>query len=172
MKWVVAGIAASLLANPASAEVVSASTNGFVIRHSVSLSVAPGAAFSAIGQVARWWDPAHTYGGNAANLSLPLAPGACFCERLPGGGIEHLRVSYIEPGKQLVMTGALGPLLYEAIAGVMDWKVDPAPDGSRVTVTYKAAGFAAGGADKLAPLVDQVLGSQVQRYAAFAGVRR
>ena len=33
---------------------------------------------------------------------------------------------------------------------------------------YKAAGFASGGADKLAPLVDGVLAEQMQRFAAFA----
>ena len=50
----------------------------------------------------------------AANLSLDAAPGGCFCERLPnGGGVEHMRVTYVEPGKRIVLTGSLGPLLYK-----------------------------------------------------------
>ena len=49
--------------------------------------------------------------GNSANLSLALTPGGCFCERFPkGGGIEHMRVTYVDPGKRVVLTGALGPL--------------------------------------------------------------
>jgi hypothetical protein len=33
---------------------------------------------------------------------------------------------------------------------------------------YRASGFAQGNADKLAPLVDEVLTEQLRRYAAFA----
>ena len=31
-----------------------------------------------------------------------------------------MRVTYVDPGKRIVLTGSLGPLLYEATAGVMD----------------------------------------------------
>ena len=55
---------------------------------------------------------------------MSLSPGGCFCERLPnGGGIEHMRVAFVDPGKRLVLTGSLGPLLYQATAGVMDVQV-------------------------------------------------
>ena len=50
----------------------------------------------------------------------------------------------------------------------MDVKVERIAGGSRVTLDYKAAGFANGGAEKLAPLVDQVLGDQFARYRKFA----
>jgi hypothetical protein len=144
---------------PAAAEVVSASPNGFEVRETVQLVVPPGAAYTAFGSIGDWWDPAHTYSGDAANLSLNLVPGGCFCERLPksGGGIEHLRVTYVEPGKHIVFSGALGPLLYKPVAG-----------GSQLILDYKAAGFAHGGADKLAAAVDQVLASQLKRFRAYA----
>jgi hypothetical protein len=104
-------------------------------------------------------------------MSLALSPGGCFCERLPnGGGIEHMRVSYIDPGKRIVLTGSLGPLLYEATAGVMDLQFERSAGGSKVTLDYKVAGFANGGAEKLAPLVDSVLGEQFKRYREY--VRR
>jgi hypothetical protein len=36
---------------------------------------------------------------------------------------------------------------------------------------YKAAGFAEGGADKLAPIVDGVLADQMRRYRQYARSR-
>jgi hypothetical protein len=134
--------------------------------------VPPAAAFDAFRNIGAWWDPEHTYSGDSANLSLALVPGGCFCELLPkGGGIEHMRVTYIEPGKHVVLTGALGPLLYEAVTGVMDVQVKTIAGGAQLTLDYKAAGFAKGGADKLAPAVDSVLAGQMKRYRAYATSR-
>jgi hypothetical protein len=164
-------IALSLLASPAAAEVVSAGPNGFHVRQSVQIVVPTDAAYSGFGRVAAWWNKDHTYSGDSANLSMALSPGGCFCERLPnGGGIEHLRVSYLDPGKRIVLTGSLGPLLYEATAGVMDMKFERTGGGSRITMDYKVGGFANGGADKMAPLVDSVLADQFKRYREY--VRR
>ena len=164
-------IVLSMLASPAAAEVVSAGPNGFHVRHSVQMVVPTDKAFSGFGQVATWWNKDHTYSGDSTNMSLALSPGGCFCERLPnGGGIEHMRVAYIDPGKRVVLTGSLGPLLYEATAGVMDLQFERSGGGSKVTMDYKVGGFANGGAEKLAPLVDGVLGEQFKRYREY--VRR
>ena len=167
-------IALGLLAAsaPAAAEVVGASANGFEVRQVVPLVIKPEVAFQAFASLPAWWDPQHTYSGKAENLSLTLAPGGCFCERFPkGGGIEHMRVTYVDPGKRIVLTGALGPLLYEATAGVLDVQVKSTAGGSQLTLDYKAAGFANGGADKLAPIVDQVLAEQLRRYRRYATAR-
>jgi hypothetical protein len=166
-------LVAICISSPAAAEVVSASSNGFEVRETVALVVPPDAAYAAFSNIADWWDPEHTYSGDAANLSLNLVPGGCFCERLPksSGGIEHLRVTYVEPGKQIVLTGALGPMLYEAVAGVMVVEVKRVAGGSQVTIDYKAAGFARAGAEKLAPAVDTVLGGQLKRFRAYATAR-
>ena len=168
MKWPFALVA---LATPAiaPAEVVSASPHGFEIRHIVQTVTPQPAAFDAFAQLPQWWGKDHTYSGDSANLSLSLNPGGCFCERLPdGGGVEHMRVAYVVPGERLVMTGSLGPLLYEATAGVMDVRVERIAGGSRLILNYRVAGFANGGADKLAPLVDRVLGEQMARFRKFA----
>ncbi len=168
MKW---ALALMMLAAPAAAgaEVVSAGPHGFEIRHAVQVVIPEGAAFDAFAQLPAWWNKEHTYSGDSANLSLSLAPGGCFCERLPaGGGIEHMRVTYVVPGEQVVMTGSLGPLLYQATTGVMEVKVSRIAGGSRLTLDYRVAGFASGGAEKLAPLVDQVIGDQMARYRKFA----
>ncbi len=154
---------------PAEAEVVSADAHAFEIRHTANLVVPQAAAFAAIGQVQNWWSKDHTYSGNAANLSLEMRPGGCFCEQLDdGGGIEHLRVSYVQPGERVVLTGALGPLLFQAVSGVMDIKVERIAGGSKISMTYSAAGFAKGNGAELAPAVDQVLGEQMKRLRAYA----
>ena len=161
--------AALFAATPAAAEVVSANATGFEVRHSVNLVIPQAKAFSAFSDIQNWWSKDHTYSGNAANLSLQLRPGGCFCERLDnGGGIEHLRVIYVQPGERAVLTGALGPLLYEAAVGVLDVKVERIAGGSRITMDYRAAGFAKGGAAELAPIVDKVLGDQMKRLRVYA----
>jgi hypothetical protein len=162
-----------IAATPASAELVSASSNGFEVRETVPLVVPPDVAFKAFGDLPAWWDPEHTYSGSSANLRLELVPGGCFCERIPktGGGVEHMHVAFVDPGKQIVMTGPLGPLLYEATIGVMDVKVETIAGGSQLTLDYKVAGFANGGADKLAPAVDSVLAEQLKRFRTYATAR-
>jgi hypothetical protein len=160
---------ALLLSSPATAEVLSASDHGFEVQQVVNLVIPQPKAFAAFGQVGQWWSKDHTYSGDPARMSLQMRSGGCFCEALDGGGgVEHLHVSYVQPGERIVMTGSLGPLLYEATAGVMDVKVERIAGGSRVTMNYRAAGFAKGGAEKLAPLVDQVLGEQMKRFRVYA----
>jgi len=166
-------VACLVSATPGAAEVVSASPNGFEVRHTVNLVAKPEVTFSAFANVGAWWNAEHTYSGEAKNLSLDLRPGGCFCERIPkgGGGVEHLRVAYVDPGKRVVLTGPLGPLLYEAVTGVMDVQVKSTAAGSQLTLDYRASGFANGGAERLAPIVDQVLAEQMKRLRAFATSR-
>lgn len=159
---------AGVVATPAAAEVVSADAHGFEIRHTANLVVPQPAAFAAIGQVQNWWSKDHTYSGNAANLSLEMRPGGCFCERFDGGGIEHLRVTYVQPGQRITLTGALGPLLFQAVSGVMDIQVERIAGGSRIVMNYRAAGFVRGNGAALAPAVDQVLGAQMKRLRTYA----
>ena len=158
-----------LAAAPASAEVISASPTGFEVQEVVNLVVPQPSAYAAFGQVGQWWNKEHTYSGDSARLSLQLRPGGCFCEPLEGGGgVEHMRVTYLKPGEQIVLTGSLGPLLYQATAGVMDVRFERIAGGTRVTLNYRAAGFAKGDGDKMAPLVDQVLADQMKRYRTYA----
>ena len=163
---------ASLLAlsTPAAAEVVSSGPHGFEVRETITLVVPVAQAYAAFGRLNAWWSDTHTYSGKAANMRLALTPGGCFCESIPegGGGVEHMRVSVVQPGERIVMTGALGPLLYEAAPGVMDVKFERTAGGSKVTMNYRAAGFANGNGDKMAPLVNSVLADQMKRFRTFA----
>ena len=173
MKYLVAMIMTIELASaPAAAEVVSADPHGFEVREKVNLVVKPEVAFAAFGNLPAWWDPQHTYSGKSENLSLNLTPGGCFCERLDGGGIEHMRVVYVDlPGQHVVFTGGLGPLLYEAVSGVMDVQVKRVAGGAQLILDYRVAGFANGNAEKLAPAVDGVLADQMKRFRAYATTR-
>ena len=160
---------ALLLVTPASATVLNAGEHGFEVENSVNLVVPQPEAFASFGQVGQWWNKEHTYSGDGKRMSLQMRPGGCFCEPLEnGGGIEHMRVTYVQPGERVVLTGSLGPLLYEATTGVMDVKFERIAGGSRVTMNYRAAGFANGGAETKAALVDQVLADQLKRYRAYA----
>jgi uncharacterized protein YndB with AHSA1/START domain len=168
MKWIVV-LGLVVAGSAAKAEVVSAGPNGFHLRQSVQMVVPQQAAYAAFGEVRNWWNPEHTYSGKSANLGMTLVSGGCLCERLDnGGGIEHMRVTFIDPGKRIVLTGSLGPLLYEATTGVMDMTFERIAGGSKVTMDYKVSGFAEGGAEKLAPLVDAVLADQFKRYREYA----
>lgn len=158
-----------VMASPAGAEVLNAGEHGLEVQNSVNLVIPQPDAFAAFGQINQWWSKEHTYSGDAGRMSLQLRAGGCWCETLEnGGGIEHMRVTYVQPGERIVLTGSLGPLLYEATTAVMDVKVERIAGGSRVTMNYKAAGFAKGGAAGMAPLIDQVLGEQMKRFRIFA----
>jgi uncharacterized protein YndB with AHSA1/START domain len=156
------------LAAPSAATVKSKTPGSLVIEHRAISPLPPERVFANIGQVARWWNPEHSYSGKAENLSLQLRAGGCFCETLPNnGGVEHMRVSYVDPGKRVLLTGALGPLLYQAVSGVMDIQLKPLGTRTEISLSYKAAGFADANADQLAAPVDRVLGEQIARLAAL-----
>ncbi len=167
---ILTGLVALIGAGTAQAEVVHADPHGFEVRQQVQLVVPANEAMAAFAKVPGWWSKDHTYSGDAANLSLDTRPGGCFCERFPktGGGIEHLRVTYVKPGEEIVMSGALGPLLGEAVTGVMWVSVERIAGGSQLTLDYRAAGFANGGGDKFARLVDAMLADQMARFRTFA----
>ncbi len=156
-------------ASPAAAEVLSSGPNGFEVQETVNLVVPQASAYAAFGQLGQWWNKEHTYSGDAARMSLQLRPGGCLCEPLEGGGgIEHLRVTYLKPGEEIVLTGSLGPLLYQATVGVMDVKFERIAGGTKVTMNYRAAGFVKNDGVKTAALVDQVLAEQMRRYRTYA----
>lgn len=142
---------------------------GFVVKFEVNVNAPPVKVYDAlVGQVGSWWDPAHTYSGDAKNLSIEARPGGCFCEKLPNGGaIEHLRVIYVAPREVLRLSGALGPLQASGVAGSMTWKLTGESDNTRVQVSYSVGGFIEGGFDKVAPGVESVLREQFDRLKLF-----
>ncbi|MGH8177415.1 MAG: SRPBCC family protein [Steroidobacter sp.] len=151
------------------AEIVSAGPAGFSIRHVVDApNVAAPVVWAALSDVAKWWDPEHTYSGDAGNLTLDPAVRGCFCEKLGlYAGIEHGSVVYSQPAKTLRLNGALGPLQEFGVNGSMTWQIEPAAGGSRITLTYNAGGYADRPLSEWATIVDEVLGGQLQRLGRF-----
>jgi len=161
-------ILVSALAAPAPAEVKSAAPNGFEVASIVTIAAPADRVYAALGEVGRWWSPSHTFSRDAANLSIELRAGGCFCERLKdGGSVQHLQVVYAAPGEGLRWRGALGPLQMEGIDGTLGWTLKPAEGGTSVTQSYVIGGYIRGGMEQWAPRVDRVLDEQLQRLKSF-----
>jgi uncharacterized protein YndB with AHSA1/START domain len=163
-------VAAALIAGAAilSADVVDVADNGFTLKLTVTVAAEPAKAFQALVDVGKWWDPAHTYSQDAANLSIDAKPQGCFCERLPGkGAVVHMTVVNVVTGKLLRLEGGLGPLQSLGAAGSLTWSFQPAEKSTTVEVRYAVGGYNPAGFKGLAPVVDTVLRSQLERYKRY-----
>ncbi|HEY3204989.1 MAG TPA: SRPBCC family protein [Thermoanaerobaculia bacterium] len=163
-----------VFAGNALGEVIDLAENGFTIRNAVTVSADPAKAYTALTDgIGKWWDPDHTFSHDAANLSIDAKPQGCFCERLAGGGgVRHLTVVSAVPGKTLRLEGGLGPLQAMALAGSMTWTFQPEEKATSVELRYVVGGYNPGGFKDLAPRVDSVLRSQLQRYKRYVETGR
>ena len=84
------------VASGASAVGEGASPTGFKVTHEVTVAASPATVWRALGRVGRWWDPEHTWSGEARNMRIVLAAGECFCERWQGNSVEHARVVWAQ----------------------------------------------------------------------------
>jgi uncharacterized protein YndB with AHSA1/START domain len=165
----VAIVALSLvLSNPAWAKADQVSASGFKISHEVATAATPAEVWKALGRIGRWWDPAHTWSGDARNMRIDLRAGGCFCESWRDQSVEHSRVIWAHKEQRLRMLGAFGPLQEWGVSGVAEFGIKPSDAGSTITFTYTVSGDARFKLDAVAPIVDQVLGSQVNRLATYA----
>jgi hypothetical protein len=153
----------------ARAEIVSAGPAGFNLRHTAEVSnFPPPVIWAALADVGKWWDPKHTYSGDSRNLTLEPFVRGCFCEKLSlYAGIEHASVVYAQPTKTLRLHGALGPLQDFGVSGSMTWQIEPSGGGTKITLTYSVGGYTDRPMADWAPIVDEVLGGQLQRLANF-----
>ncbi|MBN8811927.1 MULTISPECIES: SRPBCC domain-containing protein [unclassified Sphingomonas] len=156
-------------AAPAAAEVAASTETSFTVVEKGAIAAPPAKVWAALVTPSAWWSGEHSWSGSAANLSLDPRPGGCWCEKLPdGGGVEHMRVIFVRPGKMLRLSGGLGPLQSFPASAVMTVTLDPAPDGksTRVTIEYAVAG--APGLGRIAAPVDGVLAAQLAGLKAAA----
>lgn len=168
---------AGTLATPLLADVSSVDGNGFSITQArtVEGTSAQDAWTTMTRRIGTWWDPAHTWGGDASKLTLDAKADGCFCEWLPNGGwAEHLRVIHVVPGKELSLRGGLGPLMKMGLAGTMTWAIRPAPEGETpgqlvIEWRYVVGGHKPDGFDGIATAVDGVLGQQLDRLVTRLG---
>jgi hypothetical protein len=162
-----------LLAAPAAADVTSSAPHALVVEHKLSSTKAPRDLFRALGQVGKWWNKDHTFSGSAANLSLKTEAGACFCERWKEGSVEHGRVIQTQRDRLLRLGAALGPLMDQAVTGVLTFDLRPRPTqapqpgGTDLVVTYRVSGDPSHALASLAEPVNRVIGEQAARLVRF-----
>ncbi len=150
------------------AKVDDVSATGFKVSHEVALKVRPARVWRSLERIEQWWDPEHTWSGDAGNLRLKPEAGGCFCERWGGQSVEHARVIWAHPGARLRMLGALGPLQEWGASGVAEFVIEPRAGGSTLRFSYTVSGDARFQFDQVAPVVDRVLGTQVERLVRHA----
>ncbi|GGL20801.1 MULTISPECIES: SRPBCC family protein [Caulobacter] len=161
-------LATAALAPEVRAEVVDAQPNGFQVKRTAVLSAPADKVYAALSQPSQWWNKDHTWSGSAASLSLAPMAGGCFCEKLPNGGsVMHMTVVYAQPGQGLRLSGALGPLQMSGATGHLGWTLAEKDGKTTLTQTYDVGGYMTGGLDKIAPVVDQVLGEQFDRLKVY-----
>jgi len=166
---VLAAFIFSLAPACASAEVVDSSANGFTVKTTLAVQAAPAVVYDRlVRKVGDWWNSAHTFSGDAHNLSIQDKAMGCFCETLPNGGaVRHMEVIFAAPGKALALSGGLGPLQSVAVAGSMSIKLTPAGDGTKLEVTYAVGGYLPAGLNTWAAPVDGVLREQFTRLKNY-----
>jgi uncharacterized protein YndB with AHSA1/START domain len=168
---ILAALCAAILAaagpGTAGAEVRNLSAGGFTVALERDIAAAPKDVYAALtGRVSNWWESSHSWSGDSANLYVDATPGGCFCERLENGGwVEHLRVIYLAPGRELRLRGSLGPLMDLGLVGTMIWRLEPTEAGTRFLWQYVVQGHMDGGFEQLAPVVDRVNATQLERLA-------
>lgn len=147
-----------LAASAAHAEVTSVNATGFALAYERTVQAQAGEIYAAMTRIGEWWDPAHSWEGKAENLYLDMRIGGCFCENLSnGGGVEHLHLVYFAPGKEIRLTGGLGPLQGMGMGGTLVWALKPGEQGTTVRWTYTVHGHGTEESmGKLAPIVDHV----------------
>jgi hypothetical protein len=158
-----------LASSPVSAEVTSVSETGFALSYEQTVTASPDEIYASWTQVGKWWDPAHSWEGNSENLYMDMRIGGCFCEKLSnGGGVEHLHLVYFAPGKEIRLTGGLGPLQGMGLGGAMVWAIKPGEEGNSVSWTYNVHGHSTEEYLKqLAPIVDSVQQQAFDRLVRF-----
>lgn len=165
----------ALPALPANAEVVDSGPGGFTVRNTAQVSTPPMETYARlVGDVGRWWNGAHSFSGDAANLSIDTTPGGCFMERLPAaadgapdGWLCHLRVVHANPGRLLRLSGGLGPLQELGVAGSLSWSLQEGEGGTLIVLSYAVGGYLDGGLESWAGPVDGVLAEQLGRFARY-----
>lgn len=142
------------------AAVVESDEGGFVSTHEVEIAAPPARVFEAlVAEVGQWWDPAHTYTGDAGNVTFNEFP--ALWERFSDEGfVRHMAIDMVRPPKTLRLSGGLGPLQPLAVTGSMSFDLAPTAKGTRLSYRYLVNGRRL---QEWAEPVDKVMGGQLAR---------
>ena len=78
---------------------------------------------------------------------------------------DHVRV--ISPFFNSLLSGALGPMQGMGLTGILEWRLQAADGGTRITLWYRAGGYSPDDLRQLAPVVDRVQGLQLGGLANY-----
>ncbi|ALE16815.1 hypothetical protein AMC99_01523 [Altererythrobacter epoxidivorans] len=169
----------ALCATSVSAEVVGIGKESFVTHDEAVVKADAKSTWLALISPGKWWNSAHTWSGDSANLTLRPQAGGCFCERIPEdptskevtleGSVEHMRVIHAFPEKALRLSGALGPLQSEPVTGVLTIALSETDEGTRIVWEYAVGGPMRFEAPVIAKAVDGVMTQQLDGLAAMLG---
>jgi uncharacterized protein YndB with AHSA1/START domain len=153
----------------AHAEIIEQGAGGFTVRTTLNIKAPPDDVYRKVmHDIGEWWNPLHTFSGDAHNLRIEDHPGGCLCEKLPNGGFtRHLEVILLAPGKRMVLSGAMGPLQTLAAAGTMQFVFTPDGGGTKLDVIYAVTGFLEKGMNNWAIPVDMMLAEQATRLKSY-----
>lgn len=173
------GLGALAAAAPLAAEVVQTSEDGFVTRDTAQVAATPLETWLALIKPGEWWNSAHTWSGDAKNMTLVPQGGGCFCERIPGndtdgafamdGSVLHAVVVQAFPMKVLRLRGGLGPLQGEPATGVLTITLKEIDGGTRVLWEYNVGGPMRFDIATISEAVDGVMSEQLHRLRDHLG---
>ncbi|MBU2380692.1 MAG: SRPBCC family protein [Alphaproteobacteria bacterium] len=169
MRAAILVLGALMFTGPSLADVTTRSDDAFTLTYERTVMASADAILSTVGRPAAWWSSAHTYSGDAANITLDLRPGGCWCEALPGGGVKHGEVVLIWPEQRMIRFDApFGPLQSVGAAAVLtvSWADTPGADARRLKWTYVVNGPGVGA---MADPIEGVLAEQFTRLATSLG---
>ena len=167
--WAAYAVAFTMAFSPrASAAVVNVGPNGFELKQVVHIAASPDQVYAALIQPARWWNSAHTFSGDAANLTLEPKVGGCLCEAMPKGGfVRHLTVVMVAPGEEIDLRGAMGPFMTRGVDGDLGFTFAAAGGGTDVTMTNNLGGYMSEGFAGWAPKADAMLADLLSRLKSY-----
>ena len=181
MRLVTTVLAAATLtaAMPLSATVAETSERGFVTQDQADVAASPLDTWLALIRPAAWWNDAHTWSADAANMTLTPQAGGCFCERVPGedredgfsldGSVQHMTVIQAYPLRNLRMRGGLGPLQGEPATGVLTITLEEIAGGTRIRWEYAVGGSMRYEVASISQAVDAVMSQQLHGLRDYLG---
>ena len=174
-----ASAALAVTAIPVQAEVVETTADRFVTRDTASVKASTLVTWLALTKPGAWWNSAHSWSGDASNMSITPQGGGCFCERIPvgdsgnssamEGSARHAEVLQAFPMKVLRMSGGLGPLQGEPVSGILTITLKEVPGGTRILWEYNVGGPMRYKLAEIAPAVDGVMSEQLKRLQTHLG---
>jgi uncharacterized protein YndB with AHSA1/START domain len=146
----------------ARAAVTDEQPNGFAIEETAHIAAPPDKVYGALLQPRKWWNSAHTFSQNSANLSLDAKAGGCLCETLPDGGSAlHAIVVVAQPARTLRLRGPFGPFQSQGVDGALTFTLKAGNGGTELVLNDNVGGYMQGGFGRWPQAADAMLADLV-----------